>query len=116
MEDYQQLKKKVTELQHCAAMADKKLSDTKIEYKRRLSEQKQLLKQLQSRQARPDQLGGAPTITCSVTHTDIFSLSPLQRPVDASPWLRTTSAVTSRSPPPPNLPPGPAQLSEVFYS
>ena len=53
MKDYQLLKKKVTELQHCAAMADKKLSDTKIEYKRRLSEQKQLLKQLQSRQARP---------------------------------------------------------------
>ena len=53
MKDYQQLKKKVAGLQQCVAMADKKLSDTKIEYKRRVSEQKQLLKQLQSRQTRP---------------------------------------------------------------
>ena len=53
MRDYQQLKQKVSELQQCAAMADKKLSEAKIEYKRRLSEQKQLLKQLQTKHAKP---------------------------------------------------------------
>lgn len=53
MKDYQQLKQKVSELQRCVAMADKKLSEAKIEYKKRLSEQKQLLKQLQTKHAKP---------------------------------------------------------------
>ena len=35
------------------AVADRKLSEAKIEYKRRLSEQKQLLKQLQMKHAKP---------------------------------------------------------------
>ena len=53
MRDYQQLKQKVSELQQRVAVADRKLSETKIEYKRRLSEQKQLLKQLQMKHAKP---------------------------------------------------------------
>ena len=53
MKDYQQLKQKVSELQQSLAVADKRLSEAKIEYKRRLTEQKQLLKQLQTRHARP---------------------------------------------------------------
>ena len=53
MKDYQQLKLKVSELQQRVSMADKKLSEANIEYKRRLNEQKQLLKQLQSRHTRP---------------------------------------------------------------
>lgn len=53
MRDYQQLKQKVSELQQCLAMADEKLSEVKTEYKRRHSEHKQLLKQLQTRHAKP---------------------------------------------------------------
>lgn len=53
MKDYQQLKQKVSELQQSLAVADKKLSEAKVEYKSRLTEQKQLLKQLQTRHARP---------------------------------------------------------------
>ena len=53
MRDYQQLKQKVSELQRCVAMADRKLSEAKIEYKRQLSEQKKLLKQLQMKHAKP---------------------------------------------------------------
>jgi antitoxin component of MazEF toxin-antitoxin module len=53
MRDYQQLKQKVSELQQCVAVANRKLSEAKIEYKRRLSEQKQLLKQLQMKHAKP---------------------------------------------------------------
>ena len=53
MKDYQQLRLKITELQQCAAVADQKLSETKMEYKRRLSEQKQIVKELQSRTSKP---------------------------------------------------------------
>ena len=40
---------------------------------------------------------------------------PLQRSVSASPWLRTTSIISPRSPPPPNLPPGPAHKLAFNY-
>lgn len=53
MKDYQQLRVKVSELQQCVAVANQKISETKIEYKRRLSEQKQVVKELQSRNSRP---------------------------------------------------------------
>ena len=53
MRDYHQLKQKVSELQRCVALADRKLSEAKTEYKSRLSEQKQLLKKLQMKQAKP---------------------------------------------------------------
>lgn len=53
MKDYQQLRLKITELQQCVAVADQKLSETKAEYKRRLLEQKQIVKELQSRNSKP---------------------------------------------------------------
>lgn len=47
---------------------------------------------------------------CIHTHTHA------QRRVDASPWLRTTQIVSTRSPDPPNLPPGPAhRLADNYY-
>ena len=53
MKDYQQLKQKVSELQQCVTVADTKLSEVKVEYKRRLSEQKQLLKELKTKHSKP---------------------------------------------------------------
>lgn len=36
--------------------------------------------------------------------------------MDAAPWLRTTQVVSTRSPDPPNLPPGPAhRLADNYY-
>ena len=45
----------------------------------------------------------------------VSNVVPLQRPVSASPWLRTRSVLSPRSPPPPNLPPGPAHKLAFNY-
>lgn len=53
MRDYQQLKQKVVDLQQSASLAERRLTETKLEYKKRLADQKQVMKELQSRTARP---------------------------------------------------------------
>ena len=41
---------------------------------------------------------------------------PSQRRAELSPWIRTTDVVATRSPNPPNLPPGPAhKLAANYY-
>ena len=53
MADYQSLKQRTLELQRQLTTASKKLSETKVEYKQRNSEQQQLIKSLQSRLSNP---------------------------------------------------------------